>query len=124
MKNAYLWYGRFIGVANLIYGVWLIIATVINTTNDSYGAGWLAVFYLVGLTGMVGSTVFLLSLDGSQRFRTVSFRRIGWIVMFAAILLPTSVTFFLAPLTALSVGLALLPQTEPPSGNEEPPRSG
>lgn len=46
MKSAYLWYGRFIGVANLIYGAWLIIATVINTTNGSYGAGWLALFYL------------------------------------------------------------------------------
>ncbi|MEX0797065.1 MAG: hypothetical protein WEB67_12525 [Acidimicrobiia bacterium] len=117
MKSAYLWYGRFIGVANLIYGAWLIIATVINTTNGSYGAGWLALFYLFGLTGMVGSTFFLLSLDGSQRFRTVSLRRVGWIAMFAATLLPTSVTFFLSPLTALSVGLALRPPAEPPSAD-------
>lgn len=123
MKNAYFWYGRFIGVANLIYGVWLIIATVINTTNGSYGAGLLAMFYLVGLTGIIGSTVFLLSLDGSQRFRTAPFRRVGWIVMFAAVLLPTSVTFFLAPLTALSVGLALRPPEEASSASEKPPSS-
>lgn len=124
MRNAYFWYGRFIGAANLMYGVWLTIATVINTTDDSYGPGWLAVFYLVGLTGIVGSTVFLVSLDGAQRFRTVTLRRVGWIVMFAAILLPTSVTFFLAPLTALSVGLALRPRLEPPSASQESARSG
>jgi hypothetical protein len=118
MKTAYLWYGRFIGMANLLYGVWLLIATVINTSNHSYGAGWLTVFYLVGVAGMVGSTAFLLSLDGSQRFRTASLRRVGWILMFAAILLPTSVTFFLAPITALSVGLALWPPAEPPSASE------
>jgi len=39
----------------------------------------LAVFYLVGLTGMIGSTAFLLSLDGSRPFQTVSLRRVGWL---------------------------------------------
>ena len=115
MKNVYRWYGRFIGLANLISGGWLIVATVSNTADGSYGAGWLAVFYLVGLAGVGGSIAFLLSLDGSQRFRSASFRRISWIVMFTANLLPTSVTFFLAPLTALSAGLALRPSPQPPS---------
>ncbi len=120
MRNAYRWYGRFVGVANLIYGGWLTIATVMHTANRSYGAGWLAVFYFFGLIGAVGSTVFLLSLDGSQRFRSALFRRAGWVSMFAAVLLPTSVTFFLAPLTALSVGLALRPQPEPTAASGKP----
>ncbi len=39
MRNAYRWYGRVIGVANLAYSAWLIIATAMNTSDDSYGAG-------------------------------------------------------------------------------------
>jgi hypothetical protein len=113
--NSYRWYGRFIGLANLLAGGWLIIATVINTADGSYGPGLLAVFFLVGLAGVGGSSAFLLSLDGGQRFRSASFRRISWIVMFASTLLPTTIAFFLAPLTALTVGLALRPSTPPPT---------
>lgn len=125
LRAVLLWYGRLIGTANALYGAWLVVATIVNIGQGvAYEPSWIVVlFLLLGGIGAISSVVFLLSIDGPPGYRNRAYRRIGWIVMFAAVLLPTSISFFLAPLTALSVGLAIAAPASPASEEESPATS-
>jgi hypothetical protein len=108
MNKAYLWLGRFVGTAVLIYSVYLFVVTVANLIADAdYESSWIAAWVLgSGVVGTVSSLVFLLTIDGPDRFLVLRYRMLSWWLMFLSILLPTSISFFLAPLTATTVGLS------------------
>jgi hypothetical protein len=66
--------------------------------------------------GVAGAVLFLLSFDGSSRWRTRTWRIVGWSGMILCLLLPTSLSFFLLPLVGLAaVTLAMKPTLREPS---------
>lgn len=108
MNKAYLWLGRFVGTAVFLYSGFLLIVTVANLiAGGGYESIAITVWILgSAIVGVVASLVFLLTIDGPGRFLTRRSRLVSWWLMFLAILLPTSISFFLAPLTATTVGLS------------------
>jgi hypothetical protein len=109
LLRAYKWYGRFVGLAVLIYSGLLLVINLAELIAGSNGyEGFIMAWILAsGVVGIIGSLAFLAGLDGPDRTRTKSYRLGGWLVMLAACLLPSSVTFFLLPLTIVAVGLAV-----------------
>jgi hypothetical protein len=69
--------------------------------------GLLLLIVGAGAIGLTGSIIFLLSLDGPERWRTIGWRAVGWVGMMIAAILPTSWLFLIVPVTTLG-GLALL----------------
>jgi len=58
--------------------------------------------------GVAGAVLYLLSFDGSPRWRTRTWRIVGWSGMILCLLLPTGLSFFLLPLAgvaALTLGM-------------------
>jgi hypothetical protein len=92
---------RFVAVSVAILGDWMFI---LNIGDGGSWAPWAYVWILAsGLAGAVGGVLYLLSLDGPPRFRTKQRRIIGWGLMLASVLLPTSLTFMLVPLVLLMI---------------------
>lgn len=88
-------YARLVAVAVTIASAWVFL---INAAGRSY-QGWILAWILVsGVVGTVGGPLYLLSIDGPARFRGALKRRLGWAAMFAAMLLPSSISFFLLPM--------------------------
>lgn len=120
VRTAYIWYGRFVATAVLLYSAFLLIVTIANLIAGSEYESAAIVIWIVAsaVLGLVAAPVFLLTFDGPSLFRTRRIRVWSWLVMFLAILLPTSISFFLAPLTAAAIGLVL---TQPSAPTEPTP---
>lgn len=108
MNRTYLWWGRLVGTAVLLYSAYLLVVTVGHLLSGAdYDSSWIAIWILgAAFVGTGASLVFLLTIDGPARFMTPGYRRLSWWLMFLSVLLPTVISFFLAPLTATTIGLA------------------
>jgi hypothetical protein len=98
-----------VGTAVLIYSGFLLVINLAELIagSNAYEGFILAWILASGVVGIIGSLAFLASLDGPDRTRTKSYRLGGWLLMLAAVSLPSSVTFLLLPLTLVAVGLAV-----------------
>lgn len=91
-------FARLVAFAVGLVSVWMFI---INIVEVSYEGTILAWILLSGVAGAAGAAFYLLSIDGPERFRTRARRAMGWVAMFAAMILPSSLSFFLLPLVTL-----------------------
>lgn len=106
-------FARLVALAVLIVSGWMFI---INLVDVSYQGWILAWILLSGVAGVVGGTLYLLSIDGPNRYRTRTRRSLGWAAMLVAMLLPSSLSFFLLPTLAVLVPtlfIAHSPRGEP-----------
>lgn len=98
-----LTFARFVGLTVIILGVWTFVANVVHVA-DRGTDWWVTVWILAsGLAGAVGGTLFMLSLDGPDRFRTRRFRMVAWALMILATLLPTNLRPMMLPLVLATV---------------------
>ena len=94
-------FARFVAVSVLILHTWMLL----NHLTESGYSGWVYIWVMFSaLSGAVGATLYLLTLDGPPRFRNRRTRMTGWVGMFVAVLLPTSLWLMLVPIV-----LALVP---------------
>ncbi len=107
-------FGRFVGLASLVYGVTIFFGQFVGVTEGAAGdAPWLVVaLACVSLSGIGGSVLFLLSFDGPSRFRTRGRRLLGWAGMLTCALMPTSLLYLMAPLVLVG-GVTLLLDPKP-----------
>ncbi|MDP9495755.1 MAG: hypothetical protein M3P87_11000 [Actinomycetota bacterium] len=121
MRSITTIYARIIGVAVCLYGGWMFLGNLIVALvgEDGYSESWVLPLVLVAASlGVSGAVLFLLSFDGSSRWRTRTWRISGWSGMILCLLLPTSLSFTLLPLAALAA-LTLGMKPSPPAGPGE-----
>lgn len=109
MKRIATTFARFVGVAALVYGGFILVGhTLSRLAGATYASPWvlLLVVVLAG-SGIGGAILFLLSFDGPPQYRTRGRRFLGWVGMMACAAMPTSLLFLIAPLV-LTGGLTLL----------------
>jgi len=101
-------FARFVGLAILLYGAVAFFGNLVGAiANSDYDPFWVLYLVLgVGLTGMAGAVVFLLSFDGPGPWRTRGRRALGWLGMLMCALLPASFVLLIAPLVLIG-GLTL-----------------
>lgn len=99
------YYGRFVGLTVLLYAAWMFGANVIGTLagDGISSAGLLALVLVLGLVGLASAIVYLRSFDGPVQARTKNRRTVGWLGMLITVLLPTSISFFLAPMVLIAL---------------------
>jgi hypothetical protein len=89
-------FARFVAVSVTILSAWTF---VLNLGGSRGWDTWVLILVLAsGLVGALGGVLYLLSLDGPERFRTRTCRTASWGGMLLAMLLPTSLSFMLVPL--------------------------
>lgn len=94
----------------------LVMAVV---EGNRYDAGWVLFLVLAAAAvGLAGAVLFLLSFDGPTKWRTRTWRIVGWSGMILCLLLPTGISFFLLPLAGLAA-LTLGMKPVPPASPEE-----
>jgi hypothetical protein len=100
---------RVIGLAVLLYSLVIFLGNIVGALGGAVSdTPWLLILVIaVGAVGLTGSIVFLLTLDGPERWRSTGRRAAGWTGMMIAAVLPTSWLYLIAPVTLLG-GLALL----------------
>jgi len=121
VKPAAKIYARFIGIAVCIYGGWMLLGNLIVAIleGNQYDEGWVLPLVLVAAAvGIVGAVLYLLRFDGSPRWRTRTWRIVGWSGMILCLLLPTGISFFLLPLAGLAA-LTLGMKSTPEEASEE-----
>jgi len=106
---------RIVALAVTMLGVWLFTVNIVGIDYHGWVLGWIL---LSGLAGAIGGPLFLLSLDGPSRFRTMSWRMLGWWLMLASVLLPSSLSLVMVPLVALLLP-GFLFMKDPESGPKE-----
>jgi hypothetical protein len=110
-------YGRFVGIAVLLYGGWIFAGNgavyIYSDTQDSPAIvlGILA----VGLLGFFSALGFLLTFDGPNRWRSTKRRAATWVGMFLASLLPASLIIIVLPLVVVAALTILLAPELPPT---------
>ncbi len=121
MKSVAIIYSRIIGIAVCLYGGWMFLGNLIVAVieGNNYDAGWVLLLVLAAAAfGVAGAVLFLLSFDGPSRWRTRTWRIVGWSGMLLCLLLPTGLSFFLLPLVgvaALTLAMnPVLPQASEP----------
>ena len=113
-------FARLTGLVVLLYGAWMVTINLFETVTGSntYEPRWMLLVVLgFGVSGVIGGTLFLLSIDGPSRFRTPMIRAIGWVGMFICAALPTSLFYILLIMVAISAVVLLRPIERVP---EEP----
>jgi hypothetical protein len=110
---------RFVAVSVAILGAWMFILNVGARGWEPLTHVWILAS---GVAGAVGGILYLLSMDGPLRFHTKRTRMVGWSLMLASVLLPTSLTFMLVPLVLLLI--PTLFKTPEKDTGEEPVTSG
>ena len=78
---------RMVGLVFALLGAWVFTLNLMERSYDGWVFVWVV---LAGLSGAVGGVLFLLSVDGAQRFRTARMRLFGWVGMLVLALLPSS----------------------------------
>jgi hypothetical protein len=91
---------RLVALAVVLVSAWMLIINLVELDYDDWVLAWIL---LSGIVGAVGGSLFLLSIDGPDGFRTNVRRRLGWASMLIAMLLPTSLSFFLLPMVAVLI---------------------
>jgi hypothetical protein len=106
---------RFVGLVFVLAGAWVFFINLIGAVTDGSYEGWVLVWILVaGVAGAVGGALFLLSIDGPERFRTRRTRLIGWLVMWGLATLPSALMLVLAPFLVFTIP-ALVHDPESPA---------
>lgn len=109
-------FARLVAVAVAILGAWMFIINVVQISFE----GWILAWILgSGVLGAAGGAFYLLSIDGPDRYRRKVLRTLGWAAMFLAMVLPTSLSFFLLPMVLLIVPTVFI-SPEPTAEREEP----
>lgn len=107
-------YGRFVGIAVLLYGGWIFagnaVIYIVSDTEDSPAVA-LAIL-AAGLLGFLSALGFLLTFDGPNRWRNTQRRAATWVGMFLCGLLPSSLVVIVLPLVVLAA-LTILVAPEP-----------
>lgn len=91
-------FARFVALAVLLLSAWLFVANVIEVRYEGLILVWILIS---GLVGTAGGVLYLLSIDGPGHYRTRTLRTAGWAMMLAAMILPSSLSFFILPMVAL-----------------------
>lgn len=93
-------FARLVGLASLLYSGTVFFGGIVGVAADTATeTPWLLVaLACVSLTGIGGSVLFLLGLDGPERFRTRGRRVLGWAGMMLCALMPTSLFYLIVPL--------------------------
>ena len=107
-------YGRFVGIAVLLYGGWIFGGNaVVYIVSDTQDSPVVALAILAsGLLGFLSALGFLLTFDGPNRWRNTKRRAATWMGMFLCGLLPSSLVIFVLPLVVLAA-LTILVAPEP-----------
>ena len=116
MKRLVTTFARFVGLAIFLYGAVIFFGNLVGALgNSDFDPYWILYLVLgVGLTGMTGGVVFLLSFDGPDPWRTRGRRALGWVGMLMCALVPASYVLLIAPLVLVG-GLTLLIPPESPA---------
>lgn len=93
-------FARLVALAVLVVSGWMFIINLVEVSYEGWILAWIL---LSGLAGVAGAILYLLSIDGPNRYRTRRRRSLGWAAMLAAMLLPTSLSFFLLPTLAVLI---------------------
>jgi hypothetical protein len=100
---------RVAGIAAVLLGLWVFGVNFVQSVlgENGYDPRWMVWVILAwGLVGAAGGVVFLLSLEGPQRWRTQTRRLIGWLGMLVLAVLPSVTLLVMVPLT-LVAGISL-----------------
>lgn len=93
-------FARLIALAVAVVSGWMFVINVAEMDYDGLILIWILVS---GVAGVAGGVLYLLSIDGPVRYRTRRTRFLGWAAMLAAMLLPSSLSFFLLPILAVLI---------------------
>ncbi|GEM_PF-1406363 len=106
---------RFVGLTAFAYAAFVFFVNLVSAWGGStYNPVWSLYLVLgLGMTGMVGAVLFLMSFDGPSHHRTRSRRFLGWTGMMICASLPSSILIAIAPMVLLSVLSILLPPELP-----------
>jgi len=94
-------FARFVGLASLAYSVTVFFGGIVGIAGDSASdtPWWLLVaLACVSVTGIAGSVLFLLGIDGPVRFHARRRRTLAWAGMMLCSLMPTGLIYLIAPL--------------------------
>ena len=107
-------YGRFVGVAVLLYGGWIFAGNaVIYLSSDTQDSPVVVLAILAsGLIGFLSALGFLLTFDGPNRWRNTTRRAATWVGMFLCSLLPSTLIIIVLPVVVLGA-LTILMAPEP-----------
>lgn len=110
-------YARFVAVSILLVGIRLLAVNLGENKFDDTLA-WIYVI-AAGLTGVSGGVLYLMSLDGPIRYRTRTFRGLGWVLMLFTAALPSSLMLMTLPMVIVLIpGLFKGPWNEAGDGSE------
>jgi hypothetical protein len=90
-------FARLVSIAIALLGAWILIR---NVTGRNYEGWVLAYILLTSLLGLVGGTLYVLTMDGPQRFHTSTWRMWGWWLMLVSVIY-TTINVIAVPLVAL-----------------------
>ncbi|MDH3308565.1 MAG: hypothetical protein OEO77_13740 [Acidimicrobiia bacterium] len=110
LKRIGLTLARAVGLIVVLFGGWVF---TINVIEDSYSGVTRAWILTSGVLGVVGGVLYLLSFDGSERFRSRRFRTAGWVGMLVLGLVPWSFSFLMLPMILMTIPTLAL---QPPRG--------
>lgn len=107
-------FARFVALAVTILGAWMFAINLIELDFEGWVLSWILAS---GLAGVCGGVIYMLGIDGPRRFRTRARQMLGWWLMLASVLLPTSLSVFMVPLVvAVLPGFLIMrnPERSPP----------
>lgn len=114
-------YARFVAVSVALLGGVMFF----NNLADKGFSRWEWIWIIAsGLAGFVGGVSYLLTIDGPERFRQRWIRAAAWSAMLSSVLLPTSLTFMLVPLTLVLAPTLFLGWPKPGADDESAVTSG
>lgn len=127
MRRLAYTFARLTGLVIFLYGTWMFTINLIEDLfgDNTYQPPW--VLYMVlgfGLVGGVGGALYLLSLDGPERFRRRTTRMIGWAGMLICAVLPASLSLILSVMVGLSAFSLFDPELSGKESEELGLRSG
>jgi hypothetical protein len=109
-------YGRFVGIAVLLYGGWIFAGNaVVYIYSDTQDSPAIVLEILaVGLLGFFSALGFLLTFDGPNSWRSTKRRAATWVGMFLTSLLPASLIIIVLPLVVVAaLTILLAPELSP-----------
>jgi hypothetical protein len=98
--------GRLAGIAAIMLGLWVFGVNLVQDAfaDNGYDPRWMLWVILVwGIVGVAGGVVFLLSIDGPPRWRTINRRLLGWVGVLVVSAIPSLTILFMLPLALASL---------------------